>query len=222
MTTRESSKSKSSSYSKKIVYNAALAILLIVIAVGSYSAIEMATGESAPFTLVGGTSMQPTIMTGTFVIVGKVPFSQLKVGDVIFFAPQIAQDRQCVHSTESSLAQETTVPCYVIHRIVSISSTANGGEYVTTKGDNNNVSIQYYDTNITSSMYVGKVILQVPYLGYLTESPFNRYVIVLVLVSIAAQLLWELRVYESRRVAALAKVLIPRDAPLINSKPKRE
>jgi signal peptidase I len=172
-------------------------LLPIAIIILAYVGIIVVTGESQPFTVVSGPSMQPTILSGTIVMIAKTPFSQLKVNDVIVFTPIAAlQGSSCQSNAPSSLSQDALNPCYVIHRIVNISTNAQGQEILTTSGDHNDIStdpcmpsaprsIQGYDCDINSSMYVGQVVLLFPLLGYLTQRPYNYYlaaVIALILI----------------------------------------
>lgn len=159
----------------------------------TYGGIIAVTRETYPFTIVTGTSMQPTILPGTVAVIDKVPFNQLKVGDIIVFVPQVALVLSCNSAPSSSLTSETQVPCYIIHRIVSITTDSQGQRIVETKGDNNLVSIPSYDTGINSSMYVGQVVLQFPLVGYATVTPYNEYLALLILVVLVAQLLYDRR-----------------------------
>ena len=168
-------------------------VLPILAIVGGYGLIVAATQESYPFTIVTGTSMEPTIMPGSIAVIDKVPFNQLKVGDIIVFVPQIALLSQCDGAPSSSLTQEVSTPCFIIHRIVSIQTDAQGNKIITTKGDNNPGSINFYDTNINSSMYIGKVVLQFPMVGYITVAPYNEYIALIILVVLVGQLLFDRR-----------------------------
>src|SRR5208283_2687970 len=129
-------------------------ILAIVI---GYGGIILATGESYPFTIVLGHSMTPTILPGSVALIDKVPFNSLQVGDIIVFVPQIALMESCDNAPVNSLDSESAVPCFVIHRIASVVDL-NGTRIITTKGDDNSGPITFIDTNINSSMYIGKVI----------------------------------------------------------------
>jgi signal peptidase I len=83
------------------------------------------------FLRVVGPSMQPTIMVGATVSYEQVPFSELKVGDIIVFK----------RPGDNML---------IIARITGI--LAEGLE---TKGDNNPDPYSY---NITATEYVGKIV----------------------------------------------------------------
>jgi len=168
-----------------------LYFLPVLAIIAGYGLLTVVTQESYPFTIVTGTSMQPTILPGSVALISKVSFDQLKVGDVIVFEPQLALLSTCDSSPSSSLTGETAVPCFVIHRIVDIQTDASGNRILTTKGDANPGSIQLIDTNITSSMYIGKVVLQFPLAGYITETPYNEYIALVIFGALIAELYFE-------------------------------
>lgn len=159
--------------------------------IAGYGIIVVATQESSPFTIVTGTSMQPTILPGSIAMIAKVPFNQLKIGDVIVHTTQDSQYSPCDSAPATQLTGEVSNPCFVIHRIVSITTNASGARVITTKGDDNTISIGGIDTGITQSMYLGKVILQFPLLGYLTEQPYNEIIAFFIFVALIAELLFE-------------------------------
>ena len=159
--------------------------------IAGYGLIVVATGESSPFTIVTGTSMQPTILPGSIAMIDKVPFDQLKIGDVIVHTTQDSQYSPCDSSPATTLTGEVSNPCFVIHRIVSITTNSSGVRIITTKGDDNTISIGGIDTGITQSMYLGKVILQFPLMGYLTEQPYNEIIALFIFIALIAELLFE-------------------------------
>ena len=158
--------------------------------VGGYGLLTIVTQESYPFTIVTGTSMQPTILPGSVALIAKIPFNQLRTGNVIVFAPQLSEMFPCDSTPSSSLVSETEVPCFVIHRIVNI-NVDSGNEIITTKGDANPDSIPLIDTNISQSMYIGKVVLQFPLAGYVTETPYNEYVALIIFGALIGELYFE-------------------------------
>ena len=83
---QEPGKSKSGNNVVRIL----IYLLPIFAIIAGYGAIIVVTHETYPFTIVTGTSMQPSIMPGTIAVIDRIPFDQLKVGDVIVFVPQIA------------------------------------------------------------------------------------------------------------------------------------
>jgi signal peptidase I len=181
-----------------LFYLIPIAIILL-----GYVVIIAATNEPEPFTIVSGPSMRPTILPGSIAMITKTPFDQLTVGDIIVFTPIIALENPnaCQSGAPPTLATDANIPCFVIHRIVEISNV-NGKEILTTSGDNNRESfdpcnsgaprsIQGVDCDINSSMYVGRVILQLPLAGYATQSPYNFYIIALIVIALIADLYFE-------------------------------
>ena len=170
--------------------------------IAGYGLIVVATQENSPFTIVTGTSMQPTILPGTIALIDKVPFDQLKLGDVIVHTTQLSLLSPCDSSPASTLTGEVSNPCYVIHRIVNIGTDGSGNRIVTTKGDDNSYSIPEIDTGINQSMYLGKVILQFPLLGYVTEQPYNEIIALVIFIALIAELLFERREMASKKTEA--------------------
>jgi signal peptidase I len=84
----------------------------IIAIAGGYGLLALATQEASPFTVVTGTSMQPTILPGSVALIDKVPFSQLKKGDIIVFSPQEAKLLPCDATPSSNLIEESSVPCF--------------------------------------------------------------------------------------------------------------
>lgn len=114
----------------------ALAILLIVSMLplpGNYKALSVLSG-----------SMQPTIKTGSVVIV--LPADDYKIGDIITFR-----------------SAKSKVP--ITHRIVEI-QVNSGVPYYITKGDANNAP----DSDLVLKKSIqGKVLFFIPFLGYILE-----------------------------------------------------
>jgi hypothetical protein len=189
----------------------ALYLVPILAIVLGYAGIIVATGESYPFTIVLGPSMQPTILPGSVAMIDKIPFNELKVNDIIVFTPELALRFSCDSGPTNSLTSETAVPCFVIHRIVQISDSPNGTRTVRTQGDNNAGSIPSIDFGINKSMYIGKVVLQFPEAGYITTSPTNEIIAVLILAVLATQLFFE-RSQSSKKSSSASKIETPSGA----------
>ena len=174
-------------YLKYLVYLIPIALILL-----GYFSLTFVTGEpGGPFTIVDGQSMEPTIMPASVALIENVPFNQLQIGDVIVFTPVVATFGPCGSQSVSSPTTEAGIPCHVIHRIVSIQVEQNGSRVITTKGDNNLISLANIDTNITQSMYLGKVMLQIPLLGYITFPPYNEYLALVIVIILVVELLFE-------------------------------
>jgi len=178
----------------RLRYLRALTYFIPILAIiGGYGLIVVVTQESSPFTIVTGTSMQPTILPGSIAMIAKVPFNQLQIGDVIVHTTQDSLNAPCDSSPAQTLTGEVSNPCFVIHRIVQISTDSSGNRIVTTKGDDNSIVISGIDTNINQSMYLGKVIVQFPLLGYLTEQPYNEVIALFIFIALIVELLFERR-----------------------------
>ncbi len=178
----------------RLRYLRALTYFIPIFAIiAGYGLIVVATQESSPFTIVTGTSMQPTILPGSIALIAKVPFSQLQLGDVIVHTTQDSLLAPCDSSPAQTLTGEVSNPCFVIHRIVEIQTDSSGNRIITTKGDDNSITISGIDTGINQSMYLGKVIVQFPMLGYLTEQPYNEVIALFIFIALIVELLFERR-----------------------------
>ena len=132
-------------------------------------ALGLIVGSFAYFTLVyarkvTGTSMYPTLEEGDMVVVSNVPYSSLKVGDIIVYDPP------CSNTGNS-----------VIHRIVGINSSG-----LITKGDNNQATDQIEriaSGPVTASCVEGEVVFVVPYFEKLAFLPYDaNYVLAAVII----------------------------------------
>jgi signal peptidase len=133
-----------------------------------YVGIRIALGTFNPFYIVASGSMIPTLNISDFVIINhNIPFSNLKVGDIIVFESPGSLIPNEQHET-------------IVHRIVHI-STGIEGRVITTKGDANDGSIPYIDYPLRQENYVGKVVYVIPKLGLVTKMlspPTNYYIII--------------------------------------------
>ena len=154
-----------------------------------WAGISFELNSFTPFAVVSGVSMRPTLYAGDIVVLDAVPFNQLKVGDIIVFKAPIYNSVGGKCST-----QIDRIPCYVIHRIVNI-TTSGKQELIKTKGDNNptsengvdclvNVTVSQCQAAITQSDYVGKVVYRLPLLGvmaFAVARPYN-YLLIMALI----------------------------------------
>lgn len=133
-----------------------------------YLGVRFAFGTYNPFYIVASGSMIPTLNIGDFVITNHyIPFSNLKVGDIIVF--------KSPSSLISNEQHET-----IVHRIVHLSTGIEGNRIITTKGDANDGSIPDIDYPISEQNYIGKVVYIIPKLGLVTKlisPPTNYYII---------------------------------------------
>jgi signal peptidase I len=183
---------KARKYFSYVLYLVPIALIVL-----GYVVIVVATGESEPFTIVSGPSMQPTIPSGSIEMIAKTPFDKLQVGDVIVFTPleALLSPQACQSGAPPTLASDANIPCFVVHRIVNITVNSQGQRILlTTKGDNNPGSIcspgtiYIIDCDINQSMYVGQVILQFPLAGYVTQYPYSVTLIGLLFLAVVADI----------------------------------
>jgi len=110
-----------------------------------YIVLPAAQGSTHYLIVLSG-SMSPTIEPGDIVISTHVKPDEIEKGDIITFKDQ-NNPKNCI-----------------THRVVNIVKDDDGNIYFRTKGDANDEP----DINIVpSSMLVGKVVVTIPYLGYL-------------------------------------------------------
>ncbi len=99
-----------------------LLAIALVLATG-YLGLALLLGTSAPFLLVTGSSMEPTMHAGDIVMSRRVPASQIEVGQVVAF------------ETPTGAPSSDRLPRRIAHRVIAI--RGEGGKLVlTTKGDN--------------------------------------------------------------------------------------
>ncbi|MCX6790830.1 MAG: signal peptidase I [Candidatus Gribaldobacteria bacterium] len=139
-----------------LVYNIFCVILIIVVLFLIVSVFPI-TGNFKVLVVQSG-SMEPTIHTGSVVFVK--PSNEYKIKDIVTFG------------TISKTQTPTT------HRIVDIRVQASQPLY-TTKGDANNAPDQ---KEITAKEIVGKVFLDIPYLGYAISFAKTKLGFVLIIV----------------------------------------
>jgi len=137
----------------------AFAVVGIVVICGVL-AFEAVAGSSVHLTAIPTGSMRPTIYPGTLVVVQAVGSpSQIHVGDIIEFSP-------------------TWFNGSVVHRVIGVGTSGQGGTLYSTKGDNNTSPDPL---PVSYGRVTGKVVLIVPYLGLLVLSPQLDVAIVAVL-----------------------------------------
>ncbi|UCE81057.1 MAG: signal peptidase I [Methanobacteriota archaeon] len=135
-------------YLKYLNYGFAAVILSLLI----FSAIDYAKG-TPPFFVVSDnpSSMSPTIDYGDAVMVYKVSFDSLDVGDIIVFK------------------DPRGIPLTVIHRVVEV-DTEGSHRYLLTKGDNDLTNPTIDPWEVTEEDYISKAILIIPAAGYISPS----------------------------------------------------
>jgi signal peptidase len=125
--------------------------------VGVGLGLRVVLGTYSQFYIVASGSTIPALNVNDFVVVSNViPFSKLKVGDIIVF--------RSIGSLIPGERHET-----IVHRIVRITTTSIGDEIIRTKGDANSRSIPFIDYPVRKQNYIGKVIYVFPKLGLITR-----------------------------------------------------
>ncbi len=100
-------------------------------------------------------SMLPNYQVGEYVTLDYTfPFENVTVGDVIAFRPDPEEVKT---AKESGVIVADFSADYIMHRVVSVDSE----DGLTTKGDNNDFSIDGLEEDITEDMYIGKVVEEV-------------------------------------------------------------
>lgn len=128
----------------KLIYNLFIAFVILVAICLAGSMLPIS--ENYKIMIVQSGSMAPAIKTGSIVIIKPSP--DYKAGDIITFGPY----------------SKTKVP--TTHRIVEIKEENGQTSYIT-KGDANNAPD---DRKISKKDIIGKVLFDIPYLGYIVDS----------------------------------------------------
>src|SRR5687767_1289094 len=90
---------------------------------------------------VTSASTEPTYQIGEMMAYNtSVTFESIEEGDVIV-----------VDATD-------VIGKYVSHRVIDIDTSEDGSRVVTTQGDNNDISIEGVDTDITADRFIAKVV----------------------------------------------------------------
>ncbi len=151
---------------KNIIEIIIVGVAIVSILLGIRAALGLEATES-PFYVVSSGSMVPTLNVNDILVVQGGNFDSVKVGDIIVF------HRPNVHDK------------IIVHRVIKIDET-NGVRILTTKGDANPSVIPGTDYPIDKDDYIGKVVLVIPKLGYITNAipPPINYIIVAVIIAL--------------------------------------
>ncbi|MEM1545661.1 MAG: signal peptidase I [Candidatus Methanomethylicia archaeon] len=145
-----------------------MAILLITV-LFAYNILQIVLNTKVPIGVVSSSSMEPSLKKGDYVICIGVKAENIEVGDIIIF----------------NLPYKSNI----IHRVVNKTKDSNGNWRFLTKGDNNNSPDENpynIETWIREKDIVGKVVLKIPYIGWITliahESPIISLIIFLLIL----------------------------------------
>ena len=142
---------------------------------GCYVTAVLLFGTLTPFMAIATESMKPTYNPGDLILIKST--RDIRVGDVIAFNVPPPHDL------------ETSSP--IVHRVIKIEQL-NGIIFYKTRGDNNPKADPWI---VPAANVIGKVIYDVPMLGYLILYLRNPYVLATV---IAALTVWTLYPYFRR------------------------
>lgn len=162
-----------------------LLILAVYLSLAAYSS------SLLPIRLVKGVSMEPTLSKGDLVLVKKISFDDVRIGDVVAF------------STAKPLNVGAT-PDNTLHRVVGV-EIRESTPYLITKGDNPKLSVDAFP--IPSESLKGKMYFSVPYVGipfaYLTDAKgllFLSIAALLLLLYVPAMAIFYMTVVKPARI----------------------
>ena len=113
--------------------------------------------------VIASGSMTPNIKVNDLVINQRVKAYEIQVGDVITFL------------SESPLSNGLTIT----HRVIAIIQSPDGSYLFRTKGDANQTADEWL---VPEKNIVGKVLVKIPYIGYIHSFLTNSYGFLIVLV----------------------------------------
>lgn len=153
-----------------ILYSIFTILIIVVIMVGLYffdqhQSVKSGTPRAPLFGayVIISPSMVPNINVLDAVVTMRVDPKDLNKNDVITFV-----SKDPAHSGIT-----------ITHRIVGVKKTASGDFAYRTKGDNNNIEDK---TLVSYDNVIGKVILRIPYIGYLQQILLSRFGWILLIV----------------------------------------
>lgn len=142
---------------EKEIINVAIILFTSVFLVNAL--IPFFEGSEKPLIVLSG-SMTPIMLPGDLIVVKSVYQNELNVGDVVAFQPPGSKPNTLV-----------------THRIISLEE---GKERLfQTKGDANNDKDTF---KVPASNAVGKMILVIPFVGYITEISKNKNIFLLIII----------------------------------------
>lgn len=161
----------------KIVYYLFLGFIGLIALFLIFSAFPI-PGNFKIMTVLSG-SMEPTIKTGSIVVIK--PAKEYKIGDIITFGPYSKKKPP------------------ITHRIYDI-EVVEGKVFYITKGDANNAPDS---RKVPKDEVLGKVLLDVPYLGYAVEAAKKPWGFMTIIIVPAVVIIYE----EIRKIVKEVKKL---------------
>ncbi|UJP10267.1 signal peptidase I [Microbacterium sp. KUDC0406] len=149
---------------RALLHAVAVAILVVVLAVGALAvAVPAVTGSTALTVLTS--SMEPHLPPGTMVVVRKTPVAEIETGMVMTYQ---------LHSGQ---------PTLITHRVTQVLTEPDGDRLFVTKGDNNAQA----DADPVQEVQVrGTVWYAIPYLGWVATAVTGQHRAVVLTVAVVA------------------------------------
>jgi signal peptidase I len=123
--------------------------LIVLFLLVGYSGLAAYSGLLVPLRLVVGSSMEPTLEAGDLVLLKSLPFSSIRVGDLLAY-----------RWPDAAIADASGAPQLVLHRVVA-EDTRGAQRVLYTKGDNSLPD----PWSVTSGDVEGAMSLRIPFAG---------------------------------------------------------
>ena len=169
-----------------------------------YSALAVYTANFLPLRLIKGTSMEPAFRAGDVVLVKKIPFSNIQIGDVI------------AYKTPDAARASPGTPPAILHRVIR-TRIDNDQLILTTKGDNSDVD----PWPVTASDFQGVQMLRIPFVALpvvFLSSPKGLLMLsvgtLITLLYFPAMVIFHMLVIKPRREGTTAMAVRSSDFPL--------
>ncbi len=158
----------------KVSHAAAYAVIVLLLVGATAFLLNSRIGGVQVYDVYPTPSMRPTLEVGDLVVVHAVPYSDIKLGDVIVYSPPIPGGG-CVSEV-------------IVHRVVNITSAG-----LITQGDNRFTNPRPDEPlswpPVTPECVKGVVVVSVPFLGKISEAfppPLNYILVAAIVVVIFA------------------------------------
>jgi signal peptidase I len=168
-------------HNSKSISKSLIVLIIIVLSFGIALAVLffgtiLLFGLTAPFFEVVSDSMIPTLQINDTIIVRQIPFSDLKIGDIIVFSSPYNSSQ------------------IVVHRIIDRFEIVNDTTIIRTQGDNNTFSIFGVDYPIREHNYIGKVVYHISnidLLFHILRPPIIQLIILATISVIVGNILYK-------------------------------
>ena len=148
----------------KVIYTVLIAALILVVLL--LLATKLPIPGNWHVYIVQSGSMEPTIKTGSIVIVK--PEASYHAGDIITFS-----------------SRGNSVP--ITHRIVEAEQSGAGSQFITRGDANDAADLQ----SVANRQVLGKVVLAIPYLGYGIAAAKQPFGFLAIIIIPALLIIWE-------------------------------